>query len=191
MKVNFILPAGVCVPFRLIPTIPNCFSFFVHHSVACTILIQHCQRPDNNCHSSLSRFVPVCHKVSIYHSFLQLFARLAPQNVHDLFKSFALLPCPNMRTVFFFFFSQFYLMQSPSQISQVVAFFRFHQDSMSELDLLPRTSQGRSGPTSLNLSVFISWGFCLITMLWGSSLLHHFLICNWLAISSGYICSHN
>ena len=55
----------------------------------------------------------------------------------------------------------------------------------------PRTSQGRSGPTSLNLAVFIFWGFISLLCYGDLHCFNSFIICNWLAISSGYIRSVN
>ena len=55
----------------------------------------------------------------------------------------------------------------------------------------PRTSQGRSRPTSLNLSVFIFWGFISLICVGDLHCFNSFIICKWLAISSGYISSVN
>ena len=51
-------------------------------------------------------FVPVCHKVSIYHSFFFNCVEFStnlfhlPQNVHNFFRFFTLFSCPITRTVF-------------------------------------------------------------------------------------------
>ena len=116
-----------------------------------------------------------------------------PQNVHDFFSLFRILSQE-------LYYSQFYqsctvlLLQydsvfitnfSTCSVSCVSQRFEVRTGSP------PRTSQGRSGPTSLNLSVFIFWGFNSLICYGDLHCFNSFIICNWLAISSGYISSVN
>ena len=129
------------------------------------ILVHFCQRPDNSYSFSqdLYRFCHKCLNIPQF-SLICLITTECPR----LLQFFVLFSCPIMRTVFHLQFILNCSSSTPQAVLQfglvfVTDFTSYSVFSVSQIHEVrtgssPRTSQGRSGPTSLNLSVFIFWG---------------------------------
>ena len=167
--VNFILPAGVHVPLQLIPTIPNCFSVCstqhdlskstVYHnfykvvsvitvSQLFSVLSVSCDgiSPPLNLPQFLSYCVSLSDNLFHFSTECQRILSLSHPVTMTVFITID-VSCLNLNSTLIHFVMVF------------TTYSIFHvQIHRATAGPSPTSSQGRSGPTSLFLSVIIIWG---------------------------------